>query len=187
MAAADRLQRLTLISGPAGSGKSRWAEHLASTSARPVAYVATGPQLPDDAAWQERLEIHRRRRPPQWQCLEVEGHLSSALAALPPSQLALVDSLGTWVAAHLGATPAVWDALCGELLEVLSRPGGPVLLVVEECGWGVVPATGVGGLFRERLAAIQQRLALRSAASWLVLQGRALDLHSLGQIVPSAF
>lgn len=181
---AESLARLCLISGPAGGGKSRWAEHLALSSGRAVVYLATGPRRPDDPSWQERLERHRRRRPASWCCLEVGGELTAALAELSDGQLALVDSLGTWVAAHLGSGPENWSALTDGLIEALERPGCPVLIVAEECGWGVVPATLAGGQFRERLAAIQQRLAARSSASWLVLQGRALDLQRLGQPVP---
>ena len=182
--AAESGARLTLISGPAGGGKSRWAEHLASQSGRPVVYLATGPLLPEDPAWQERLRRHRQRRPAAWELREVGGALDEALVHLPPETLALVDSLGTWVAAHLDCGAAEWERLSADLQRVLEAPGGPVLLVVEECGWGVVPATAAGGRFRERLASIQQRLARRCAASWLVLQGRALDLHRLAQLVP---
>jgi adenosylcobinamide kinase/adenosylcobinamide-phosphate guanylyltransferase len=103
---------------------------------------------------------------------------------VPPADLALVDSLGTWVAAHLDQREEGWDQLRFGLMEELQRPGGPVLMVVEECGWGVVPATAIGGLFRDRLAALQRRLGDGCAASWLVLQGRALDLHQLGLAVP---
>ncbi|MFZ9752017.1 MAG: bifunctional adenosylcobinamide kinase/adenosylcobinamide-phosphate guanylyltransferase [Cyanobium sp.] len=184
MVAVDSLPRLTLISGPAGSGKSRWAEHLAQVSGLAVHYLATGPQAAGDPSWQRRLERHRRRRPASWHCLEVGGALQEGLEALPPADLALVDSLGTWVAAHLDRSPESWEQLGSALLEQLRRPGGPVLMVVEECGWGVVPATAIGGLFRDRLATLQRRLGDGCAASWLVLQGRALDLHQLGLAVP---
>jgi adenosylcobinamide kinase/adenosylcobinamide-phosphate guanylyltransferase len=185
MAVADSLSRLTLISGPAGSGKSRWAEHLAERSGLAVHYLATGPQASGDASWQRRLERHRRRRPASWRCLEVGGALQEGLAALPAADLALVDSLGTWVAAHLDCSDSGWERLGVGLVEELRRPGGPVLMVIEECGWGVVPATAIGGLFRERLAALQRRLGEGCATSWLVLQGRALNLHQLGLAVPA--
>ena len=47
---------LELITGPARSGKSRWAELRAGRSGRQVHYLATGPQLPDDPAWQAQQE-----------------------------------------------------------------------------------------------------------------------------------
>jgi len=98
----------TMVSGPAGSGKSRWAELLAERSGLTVVYLATGPQRPDDADWQQRLERHRRRRPSSWHCHEVAGELGPALGQLRPGQLALVDSLGTWVAAFLETGDQEW-------------------------------------------------------------------------------
>ena len=184
MVAVDSLPRLSLISGPASGGKSRWAEHLASRSGLAVVYLATGPDLPGDSAWQERLERHRRRRPAGWACREVGGDVATALQQLEPGQVALVDSLGTWVAAHLDSAEAAWQHLTAALLVALECCAGPVLLVVEETGWGVVPASAAGGLFRQRLGELQQRLGQHADAAWLVLQGRALDLHRLGLPLP---
>ena len=56
--------------------------------------------------------------------------------------------------------------------------------VIEETGWGVVPPTAIGGLFRDRLGALAQRLDRQATRSWLVLQGRAVDLHAFSEPVP---
>lgn len=176
---------LTLISGPAGGGKSRWAEHLASLSGLPVTYLATGPLLPDDGDWQERLRRHRCRRPEHWRCREVEGALAEALAELRSDEIALVDSLGTWVAAHLELEEDAWGRHCDQLVSALLAVQAPVLLVCEEVGWGLVPPSAAGGRFRNRLPPLQRSLAASAEASWLVLQGRALPLHTLGLPVPS--
>lgn len=174
----------TLVSGPAGSGKSRWAEVLAERSGLAVVYLATGPQLPDDADWQQRLERHRRRRPSAWQCREVAGELGPALGQLGPGQLGLVDSLGTWVAAHLETGDRDWSQRCEELKGALDHAASPVILVCEEAAWGVVPPSALGLLFRQRLADLQRHLAADCDQAWLVLQGRAIDLHAHSLPVP---
>ncbi|MEB3165601.1 MAG: bifunctional adenosylcobinamide kinase/adenosylcobinamide-phosphate guanylyltransferase [Cyanobacteriota bacterium] len=178
------LPRLSLVSGPARSGKSQWAEHLAHASGRPVVYVATGPRLPDDAAWQRRLDRHRRRRPSHWACLEVEGDLAAALEALDPDGLALVDSLGTWVAAHLELEDDAWRQEERSLIAAIGRCPVPLVLVCEETGWGVVPATRAGGRFRDRLGRLQARVTAIADRSWLVLQGRVVDLLAISQPLP---
>jgi adenosylcobinamide kinase/adenosylcobinamide-phosphate guanylyltransferase len=175
---------LTLISGPSGGGKSRWAEHLAAVSGLTVVYLATGPLLPEDPAWQERLRRHRLRRPSHWLCHEVRNALEESLTALQVGQIALVDSLGTWVAAELELGCEAWEQRCRRLEQALLTAPAPVLLVCEETGWGVVPASAAGGLFRDRLARLQRRLAVHCGACWLVLQGRAIDLVVAGQPVP---
>ena len=58
------------------------------------------------------------------------------------------------------------------------------VLVAEETGWGVVPATAIGGLFRDRLGELTQRLQSIADDSWLVVQGRAINLRDLGHTVP---
>ena len=174
----------TMVSGPAGSGKSRWAELLAERSGLTVVYLATGPQRPDDGDWQLRLERHRRRRPSSWHCLEVAAELGPALGQLQPGQLALVDSLGTWVAALLETDDQEWRQRCADLVGALELSASPVILVCEETAWGVVPPTALGLRFRQRLADLQRHLAADCDQAWLVLQGRALDLHAHSLPVP---
>ena len=180
MVAADPA-RLTLVSGPANSGKSVWAEQLAAASDLQICYVATGPQLPDDPAWQARLLAHRQRRPSDWLVCEVGLALPEALRSMQPGHLALVDSLGTWVACGLDLPADAWETQCQALEHALFGAAAAVILVAEETGWGVVPATASGGLFRERLGSLTQRLMPCCDAAWLVLHGRAFDLmrHSV--------
>jgi adenosylcobinamide kinase/adenosylcobinamide-phosphate guanylyltransferase len=183
---SDSLPKLTLVSGPAASGKSRWAEHLALRSGHPVVVLATGPDLPDDISWQERLERHRQRRPSSWRTLEVGGELCSGLLSLSHHELGLVDSLGTWVAAHLDLDRLAWQDHVHSLLSTIQQVSSPLVLVSEETGWGVVPMTAAGGRFRDRLGELQQGIAPYCQEAWLVSQGRALNLAQLGQLVPAA-
>lgn len=177
---------LHLILGPSGGGKSRWAEHLAATSGMEVAYIATGPCLPADHDWQQKLDQHRRRRPSHWRCQEVEGALEQALQGLDGDQLVLVDSLGTWVAAWLEEDSLLWSRRCDGLLGCLATLQLPLLLVAEEVGWSVVPATAEGSRFRQRLTGLLQRLQPEAVRTWLVVADRAIDLDQLGLVVPQS-
>ena len=188
---------LTIVSGPSRSGKSRWAEHLAATSGSPVVYVATGPRQSSDSNWAARLEHHRRRRPTDWTCVEVEADLCDFLERqLPQSDVApalvgsmppvlLIDSLGTWIAHHLDLSEGDWLRLCERLSNSLSAQPGPVILVAEEAGWGVVPSTAIGCCFRDRLGLLQQCLTRQASSAWLVVAGRAINLIELGLAVPN--
>jgi adenosylcobinamide kinase/adenosylcobinamide-phosphate guanylyltransferase len=102
------LGKVILITGPARSGKSEWAETLAIKSGKSVIYVATATTIPDDAEWQERILQHQNRRPPDWKTLEVPITLSATLADTKPSSCVLVDSLGTWVANFLEEDEVSW-------------------------------------------------------------------------------
>lgn len=181
---------LVVVTGPSRSGKSRWAEHLAALHPGPVLYLATGQPPGDDERWAQRIRDHQDRRPSGWQTLEVGADLTAALSDLTPSadgqepRLLLIDALGTWLAQHLEASAEQWQECSTALLNQLQQQQEPVILVMEEVGWGVVPATAIGGLFRDRMGELQQRLTAISHEAWLVVSGRALNLHQLGIPVP---
>jgi len=174
---------LVLVHGPARGGKSRWAETLLK-DVTPVTYVATAACRPEDASWQERLRLHRSRRPDHWALLEAGPNLAEDLKGVPATHAVLIDALGGFVAQHLEAESETWDRQSGGLLSQLASMDQTCVVVIEETGWGVVPPTAIGGLFRDRLGALAQRLDRQAVASWLVVQGRALDLHALGVPVP---
>lgn len=179
------LPRCTLVTGPASSGKSLFAEHLAKASHRPVTYLATGPQRPDDEDWQQRLQRHRQRRPAAWRCCDVGLELAAGLDQCPGGTMALVDSLGTWVAAGLDLDGVGWNDRCLDLIASIHSTKAALILVAEEAAWGVVPSTAIGGLFRQRLGQLLQDLMPGCDAAWLVLHGRAIDLMAISQPVPT--
>lgn len=187
MVAAEASGALHLVLGPARSGKSRWAEHLAASSGHDVVYVATGPHRLNDEAWQQRLARHRLRRPANWTTLELPDpqQLPTALSDLPGQHTALVDSLGSWVAAALGLADQPWQLLCEQLLDSSAASRAHLIVVSEQAGWGVVPPTAIGGLFRDRLGSIERQLVARADDSWLVVAGRAIRISDLGQAVPA--
>src|SRR4030095_12204435 len=94
---------ITLVLGGTRSGKSEVAESLAAGIADRVTYVATG--SPSDADMAARIAAHRARRPAGWATVEAAVDLPDVLAAADGP--AIVDSLGTWVAAHADLAPHV--------------------------------------------------------------------------------
>ena len=175
--------RLILVSGPARSGKSRWAEHLLDQHPV-VTYIATAASRPDDPDWQKRLEAHQKRRPNHWSVTESGAELVHDIDDLAPGESVLIDALGGFVAHHLDLSASEWDHLCERLIASIKSSHCSFVLVIEETGWGVVPPTRIGGLFRDRLGSLAQSLDRVADDAWLVLQGRALNLHALGTVVP---
>jgi len=184
MAAADCI----LVSGPSRGGKSEWAEHLVAQlgDAYTVVYLATGGSHGEDPAWQQRLALHRQRRPSSWQLREVGANLVEALlpTAALTQQLVLLDSLGSWVAHHLALPEVDWLGLQADFLKLLAERRPPTVLVAEEVGWGVVPPTALGGLFRDRCGRLTRETAALCGQRWLVLDGQALPLHQLATPLP---
>ena len=175
--------QLILVSGPSRGGKSRWAESLLANDPF-VIYIATGTRCNDDPAWVERLRIHHERRPSHWSLLEPGPDLIQSLQTIEPGHSVLVDSLGGFVAAHLDLDGPAWTKHSDDLISTLFHLSFKCVLVIEETGWGVVPATQIGGLFRDRLGQLAQQLDQIADLSWLVLQGRAVDLRAISHPVP---
>jgi adenosylcobinamide kinase/adenosylcobinamide-phosphate guanylyltransferase len=174
---------LILVSGPSRGGKSRWAESLLADESY-VIYIATGMKSDDDPEWLERLRIHRERRPSHWSLLEPGPDLIESLKSIEPGQALLVDSLGGFVATHLDLDGPAWTNHSDDLITTLHHLSSKCVVVIEETGWGVVPATQIGGLFRDRLGQLAQQLDQIADLSWLVLQGRAVDLRAISHPVP---
>jgi adenosylcobinamide kinase / adenosylcobinamide-phosphate guanylyltransferase len=173
-------QGLILVTGPARSGKSEWAEAIALNSGAAVIYIATAQTDPADPEWQARIDQHRQRRPNHWKTLDVPVHLADSIEQASATSCLLVDSLGTWLANHLQAEAAEWQQTRDRLLHSLQQAQGQVILVAEETGWGVVPAYPVGRTFRDRLGDLVRRIGAIADAVYLVTGGHALNLTQLG-------
>lgn len=176
--------RLILVTGPARSGKSEWAETLAKQTGKPGIYVATATVDPTDLEWVERIEQHRRRRPANWTTVQQPIDLAATILASPASSCLLIDSLGTWVANLLEQDEDNWQKTMQQVLDSLAVVNSDTILVAEETGWGVVPAYPAGRRFRDRLGTLVRRIGAIADAVYLVTGGYVLNLTEIGFALP---
>lgn len=170
---------MTLVLGGARSGKSRRAEQLALAHQGPVVYIATAPELPDDDEWSARIAAHRERRPRAWTTREAPLDLPLTLETEGrPGTFILVDCLTLWLSNWIHAGRATSQAIEG-LERILSRSPRSVVLVSNEVGGGIVPATSSGrdfrdaqGILNQRVAALADTVELMVAGLPLVVKGR---------------
>ncbi|WP_248796842.1 bifunctional adenosylcobinamide kinase/adenosylcobinamide-phosphate guanylyltransferase [Pseudomonas sp. MWU13-2105] len=172
---------LQLILGGARSGKSRLAERLAAQSMLPVTYIATS--QPQDGELNERVALHRQRRPAHWQLIEEPLELARVLrenAAV--DACLLVDCLTLWLTNLLMLDDA--ERLKNEreaLLLSLAQLPGEIIFVSNETGLGIVPLGELtrryvdeAGWLHQALAERCQRVVLTVAGLPLTLKGTAL-------------
>ena len=175
---------ITLVLGGVRSGKSLLAERLLAD--RPARYVAPGP-VPDpanpaDAEWAERVAAHQARRGSSWTTVET-GDVAGVLRT--PGAPVLVDCLGTWLTRVVDDADAWEDRARAhsvlahardDLVAALEESPGDVVLVSNEVGLGVVPASASGRLFRDELGRTNVAVATLADEVLLVVAGRVLDL-----------
>lgn len=173
-------QRLIVVTGPARSGKSEWAEQLARQSGLAVIYVATAQVDLNDPEWLARIQQHQQRRPTDWVTEAVPIALSAMIQTTTSTDCLLIDSLGTWVANLVEQDEPTWEQTVTELMQQIEQSLSTIILVAEETGWGVVPAYPSGRLFRDRLGHLTRQLGAIADSVYLVTAGYALNLKQLG-------
>ena len=177
-----------LIIGGARSGKSRLAERTALASNLPVTVIATAEAL--DLEMTARIERHRADRPAHWRTVEAPRDLAATLGAeCAEGRCVVVDCLTMWLSNRMvGLDPARHPHDAEHLPELVAEreallrtlPGlpGRILLVSNELGFGVVPETPLGRLFRDEAGRLNQRVAALAERVTLVVAGLPLELKS---------
>jgi len=172
---------LQLILGGARSGKSRLAEKLASESALSVIYIATSQPL--DGEMNQRVALHRQRRPDTWGLIEEPVELARVLKDnAGQGRCLLVDCLTLWLTNLLMLEDPQRLAQEREaLLRGLDELPGQIIFVSNETGLGVVPLGELtrryvdeAGLLHQALAERCQRVVFTVAGLPMILKGPAL-------------
>ena len=175
---------LITISGPTKSGKSQLAEYLISEQ-KSINYIATSKPRENDQDWTRRISIHRRRRPESWKLIEYPNDICKAIESIDKHETILIDSLGGLVEQHLIKNDAQWKVFETRLVKYLTKKNNyGFIVVIEEIGWGVVPSTPIGNLFRERLSKLSKLLSRNAIKRWLAVNGTAIDLDRIGYHIP---
>ncbi|MDR2354288.1 MAG: bifunctional adenosylcobinamide kinase/adenosylcobinamide-phosphate guanylyltransferase [Deltaproteobacteria bacterium] len=170
--------RLTLFLGGAKSGKTKAALALASKHAPPRFYLATAEGL--DGEMRERIKNHQAERGPEWRTLEEPLDPCQALQKLNGKSVVLFDCLTLWFSNLLLKYPD-YDLLCFEkqtqnLLSAIQDYSGPVILVSNELGSGIVPMEPISRLYRDAVGQAHQLLAASAHRVFLVVAGLPLKI-----------
>ncbi len=178
----------TLIIGGARSGKSHFAQALALKSGQPVLFVATAE--PGDEEMRQRIEEHRKARPPTWQTLEATTHVGRRIAReIGETPTVIVDCVTLLVnnifSQHGDPDSEPVDASLierevvaeiKELVDCIDRVNARFIIVTNEVGLGLVPPNRLGRLYRDFLGRANQMLAQRVAEVYLLTAGIPLRI-----------
>ena len=185
-----------LILGGQKSGKSRRAEllardWLAQSADHRAVLIATGQAWDDEM--RERIARHQRdraERVPGLQTVEEPHDVAAALVRLgTPQTLLVVDCLTLWLthwAMPLGfdamdlkqkqALTLDWKAQMAMFLIAIQKSPGPVVLVGNEIGLGVIPMGRSVRAFVDALGTLNQQVAQACPRVTLMAAGLPLTL-----------
>ena len=170
--------QLTLYLGGAKSGKTRLALARAETWPPPRLYLATAQAL--DGEMDQRIRRHQAERGPQWQTLESPLAPDQTLNDLAGNQVVLLDCLTLWLN-NLMATETGDDQIRGrvrDLLRTIEAYAGPVIVVSNEVGGGIVPLNALARRFRDLAGETNQRFAAQADRVVMAVAGLEWPLKS---------
>jgi adenosylcobinamide kinase / adenosylcobinamide-phosphate guanylyltransferase len=172
------VHRLILIGGGARSGKSRFALARAKALGERRLLLATAQALDEEMA--ERIARHRQERGAAFETLEEPLEVPAALRAIAPGvEVVVLDCLTLWLSNLLvreEPIPAI-EARIDALMAALSHRSFHALVVTNEVGMGVVPATPLGRRFRDLTGLAHQRLAGAADEVHVAILGSVLRIQ----------
>ena len=185
-----------LILGGQKSGKSRRAEllvrdWLAQSADHRAVLIATGQAWDDEM--RERIARHQRdraERVPGLRTVEEPRDVAAALTRLStPQTLVVVDCLTLWLTQwtmpvgfetmdleQKQAQALEWNAQAAMFLEAIRQSPGPVVLVGNEIGLGVIPMGREVRAFVDALGMLNQQVAQVCPRVTLMAAGLPLTL-----------
>ena len=182
---------MILVTGGARSGKSRYAQMLASEMGGPVTYVATATASDEEMA--ARIAKHRADRPASWRTVEAYRQLDRALAGVEGAVLVdcltlmttnlMMDADLDYDTADQRALQAVEDDVQDQVSHLLrwgrARPGR-LILVSNELGMGLVPVYRFGRVFRDIAGRVNQQAAEAADRVVLMVSGIPVTIKGVG-------
>ena len=174
---------VVVVLGGTRSGKSRFgrdrAASLAGDGGR-VVYLGTIVEGQGDDELDDRVRRHRLDRPADWVTIEVGRDLAGAIRAVEPGTTILLDGLTLWMSLVFGDDPGpiddVLDGPFADALTAIAAHDGPIVVVSDEIGLGMVPLEPLSRAFRDLLGIAHQRLVAQSDEAWFMVAGRPLAL-----------
>ena len=126
-----------------------------------------------DGEMRQRIARHREERGAHWRVVEAPLDLAEAIAGLEADAVAVVDCLTLWLSNLLHERRDAGEE-SSRLLAAIDASPARLILVSNEVGLGIVPATPLGRSFRDEQGRLNQRVA--EVADRVILLAAGLPL-----------
>ncbi len=180
------MAELILVTGGARSGKSSFAETKAAELSEKVLYIATCES--SDAEMAERIKKHQAMRPKSWKTLEKFENFNTLEQETDflSAKVILLDCLSLLLnnkmfykkldfdAGEFQRYAAFEEEVLNEvrtLMEICHRNNKPLIIVTNEIGMGLVPASASSRYYRDMLGRTNKLAASLSDQVYLLISG----------------
>ena len=167
-----------LVIGGCRSGKSRHALDLALAMAGDKKiFIATC--VPQDDEMHLRIAKHRKERGQAWKTVEAPLNLPEAICQNARSgSVVLVDCLTLWINNLMMENEDIQfsDDRIAELSRAVQKAEGPVVLVSNEVGSGIVPENKLARAYRDLVGSVNQSVAKSVDRVDMVVAGIAVTI-----------
>ncbi len=177
---------ITLVTGGARSGKSRYAEQLCKNLGGKVCYLATAKAI--DSDMEDRIARHKASRPAKWATIEKYCGFSDLISeeAFTSCDTFLLDCVTIMITNIMFDLDVDYDTCAhdmlddieekirgdiAELINVMRSHKKNLFLVTNEVGMGLVPPYRLGSIFRDIAGRMNQFIAKEADEAYLVVCG----------------
>jgi len=176
--------KIVLVTGGARSGKSSFAERLATEESKKVAYIATGE--PFDKEMKIRIQKHKDRRPVHWETYEEPIEVNQLVQRLGlEREIIIIDCL-TLLTSNLllreedKIGDPIWEeevlSEIKKITESCYKVNAQVIIVSNEIGMGLVPDNLLGRFYRDILGRANHVIAGKADEVFLMVSGIPLKI-----------
>ena len=174
-------KKTILILGGARSGKSHYAQQLATKLNDKVLFVATGEPL--DEEMQARIAEHKKARPKTWRTLEIPTGIGKEIKGqIGNAKVVIIECLTLLVSNLLRDEPEYTEAEkrvtseINELIAAMDKLDASFVIVSNEVGMSMVPETRLGRIYRDLLGIANQRIAQHATEVYLMIAGSTVRI-----------
>ncbi|WP_339061496.1 bifunctional adenosylcobinamide kinase/adenosylcobinamide-phosphate guanylyltransferase [Tepidibacillus marianensis] len=177
--------KIILITGGVRSGKSSFAQSLASHYERQVRYLATAEAK--DEEMRRRIVHHQKNRPTSWNVIEEPIWIDQYFAPNEKASadtVTLLDCVTVWISNLLlqkdSMGKEMWESKQGvkiveeqidRFIQTLMKTNQPTILVTNEVGFGGIEMNVLGRIYQDLLGWTNQKLAKVADQVYLVVAG----------------
>lgn len=176
----NKMASITLVTGGAVSGKSRWAISYFRTCDN-VLFMNTSPEMPQETL--HRLEYSTKENEVEW---EIVNDVKDPVPLIKDHKFFILDDLGSYVASLMRERSADINNITKEEYETIrseavnkviecmdkvNEINGALVIITIEPGFSVMPLNSAQTSFRDIMGAVNQRIANTAQEVYLSVSG----------------